>query len=146
MLDRFVYRAYICIMAQMKNKAGTNNKSMTACCSGLSEMMSPRLFKALGDPSRVRLLVKLAEAGGPCTVSDLAKGGNVDISVVSRHLAVLRDTGIIDCVKQGKEVFCTVRTDWLAKVLRDLAGAIEVCCPSKVNSAVDDADPVRSRT
>jgi len=130
----------------MKNKTDICKKSMTDCCSGLSQMLSPRLFKALGDPSRVRLLVKLAEAGGPCTVSDLAKGGNVDISVVSRHLAVLRETGIISCEKQGKEVFCTVRTDWLTKVLRDLAGALEVCCPSKENSMNDPADPIRSKT
>jgi len=133
-------------MAQMKNKTDTCKKTMTDCCSGLSQMISPKLFKALGDPSRVRLLVKLAEAGAPCTVSDLAKGSKVDISVVSRHLSVLRESGIINCEKQGKEVFCTVRTDWLTKVLRDLAGALEVCCPAKENSTDDPAAPINSRT
>jgi ArsR family transcriptional regulator len=130
-LDRRHRRPYICTMTQTNNNVGILCSPGEACCSGLAQMLSPKLFKALGDPSRVGLLIRLAEAGGPCTVSDVAKGGNVDISVVSRHLAILREAGIIQCVKQGKEVMCTVQTDRLAGVLRDLADALEQCCPAK---------------
>jgi len=92
-------------------------------------MLSPRLFKALADPSRIALLVRLAEAGGPRTVSDVARGSNVDLSVVSRHLAILREAGILQCVKRGKEVWCSVQSDALARILRNLADALEACCP-----------------
>jgi len=49
--------------------------------------------------------------------------------VVSRHLAILREAGIIKCVKRGKELWCTVEVDAVPKVLRDLADALEFCCP-----------------
>jgi ArsR family transcriptional regulator len=93
-------------------------------------MLSPRLFKALADPKRLSLLVRLAEEQGPCTVGRTARGSGVDLSVVSRHLAILRDAGIIRCEKHGKEVWCTVQSDALAGILRKLADALEACCPS----------------
>ena len=93
-------------------------------------MLSPRLFRALGDPSRVGLLVRLAWDGEPRTVSEIADGTERDISVVSRHLAILRDAGIIECERHGKEVRCSVRASTLARTLRQLADALEACCPS----------------
>ena len=103
----------------------------SACCSGLAELLSPRLFKALADPKRLSLLVRIAECGGPSTVSHVAKGSGVDLSVVSRHLAILREAGIIKCVKRGQEVLCTLNTDAVAHILRQLADALESCCPGK---------------
>jgi DNA-binding transcriptional ArsR family regulator len=101
-----------------------------ACCaSGLQELLSPQLFKALADPRRVSLLVRLADSRRPCTVGGLAEGSGVDLSVVSRHLAILRDAGIISCYKQGKEVWCSVQTGAVVRLLRDLADALETCCP-----------------
>jgi ArsR family transcriptional regulator len=102
------------------------------CCEGLVELLSPRLFKALADPSRLTLLLRLAEAGGaPCTVVDVAGTTSLDVSVVSRHLAILRDAGVIECVKRGKQVWCTVRGPALARTLRALADALEGCCPAE---------------
>jgi DNA-binding transcriptional ArsR family regulator len=60
----------------------------------------------------------------------MTSGSEVDISVVSRHLAILREAGIVECVKRGKEVRCTVRASVLARTLRELADALEACCPS----------------
>lgn len=98
------------------------------CCSGLARLLSPRLFKALSDPKRLSLFMRLAEDQGPCTVSQMAHGSGVDFSVVSRHLAILREAGIIKCVKRGKELWCTVEVNAVPKVLRDLADALESCC------------------
>jgi DNA-binding transcriptional ArsR family regulator len=116
-------------MAQVTKKDARPSKPSTACCGGLSEMLSPKLFKALSDSKRLSLLARLAEEGGPRTVSQLAEGSGVDLSVVSRHLAILRNAGIIDCVKHGKELWCTVQTNAVAEVLRNLADAMEACCP-----------------
>ena len=52
----------------------------------------------------------------------------VDISVVSRHLAILREAGILAARKQGKEVLYSVRSTELVSTLRELADAIEGCC------------------
>ena len=91
--------------------------------------MEPRFFKALCDPNRIALLVRLSKCCGPCSVSELSACCPTDMSVVSRHLAILRDAGILDCQKRGKEVYYTVRYSEMVSTLRSIADAIEVCCP-----------------
>jgi ArsR family transcriptional regulator, arsenate/arsenite/antimonite-responsive transcriptional repressor len=108
----------------------SQTKESASCCAGLKGLLSPRLFKALSDPKRLSLLIRMAEQREPCTVSLVAEGSDVDMSVVSRHLGILRDAGIIECQKSGKEVWCSVKTGAVAKVLRDLADALDACCPS----------------
>ena len=105
------------------------------CCTRLSRYLSPRFFKALGDPTRVALLNRLAETGGELTVSELAKDSPIDISVVSRHLAMLRDAGILEARKRGKEVFYRICIGPLAALLRGLADALESCCPPSTGGA-----------
>jgi len=115
-------------MVQVSKRSG-NRASAKSGCSGLAQLLSPRLFKALSDPKRLSLFMRLAEDRTPCTVSQMADGSGVDFSVVSRHLAILREAGIIKCVKRGKELWCTVEVNAVPKVLRDLADALEACCP-----------------
>ena len=105
------------------------DKRSDSCCGGLRDLLSPKLFKALSDPRRLALLIRLAESGDPCTVSGVADGSGVDLSVVSRHLAILREAGVIQCEKRGKEVWCVVQTGAITKILRGLADALEACCP-----------------
>lgn len=102
--------------------------ALSSCCPNLQRWLSPALFKALGDPTRLALLAFLADGGGERTVSGLGACCTVDLSVVSRHLRVLRDAGAIEARKQGKEVFYRVRATALAAVLRNLADALEQAC------------------
>ena len=108
----------------------TTPDGSSPCCASLEDLLSPRLFKALSDPRRLQLFVRLAGEGCACTVGQLADGSGVDLSVVSRHLAVLRDAGVISCEKRGKEVWCTVQSGEVAGILRDLADALDACCPA----------------
>lgn len=124
------------------DEKGTEERT---CCSGLAELLSPKLFKALSDPKRLSLLVRVAEGGGPSTVSNVARGSGVDMSVVSRHLAILREAGILRCEKQGKEVLCTLRTDVVVQLLRRLADALETCCPATLDQAESTCSPPSSR-
>lgn len=102
-----------------------------SCCGNIEDLLEPTLFKALGDPKRVLLLAYLCQCAGPCRVSALAEVAEIDMSVVSRHLAQLRNAGILQAEKRGKEVFYTVRYTELATTLRTMADAIEACCPDK---------------
>ena len=79
-----------------------NNQS---CCSGLEDRQAPRLFKALCDPTRIAILVRLARYQGELTVGQVAECCPIDLSVVSRHLATLRDAGILSSERRGKEVY-----------------------------------------
>jgi ArsR family transcriptional regulator, arsenate/arsenite/antimonite-responsive transcriptional repressor len=104
-----------------------------ACCGPLATWLSPRLFKALSDPTRVALLARLGEGRREQTVTELAKGFPVDFSVVARHLAILRDAGILAAKKRGKEVLYHVRVGTLSAALRSLADALDACCPDDID-------------
>ncbi len=96
----------------------------------LDALLHPRLFKALCDPTRVSILGWLATQRRPRTVSEVASSGAcpVDLSVVSRHLATLRDAGILGADRQGREVFYSFRAEAVVTGLRQLADALESCC------------------
>ncbi|MHB9023641.1 MAG: ArsR/SmtB family transcription factor [Armatimonadota bacterium] len=113
------------------NKCDNEIPQKGACCSGLGELLDPRFFKALCDPRRVAILARLAALCAPCTVSKIAECCPTDLSVVSRHLAVLREAGILSAEKRGKEVYYAVRYPELVRTLRQLADALEACCPEK---------------
>jgi len=99
------------------------------CSSDLEALLDPALFKALGDPNRVALVAHLGQSGRPTTVTEAAECCPVDLSVVSRHLAVLRQAGVVQAEKRGREVHYTVSHHSLAATLRSLADALEACCP-----------------
>jgi len=103
-------------------------KKSRRCCQRMTDLFEPRFFKALSDPNRITLLVQLAQCCTPCTVSQIAECCPVNISVVSRHLALLRDAGILEARKQGKEVYYSVRYSVLAGTLRAIADAVDTCC------------------
>jgi len=100
------------------------------CCSGLSRLLAPELFKALCDPNRIAILIRLAERGQPSSVSEVAACCPINLSVVSRHLTTLRDAGIVVAQKKGRHVFYSVSTQQLARTLRSIADALETCCPA----------------
>ena len=122
-LDIPAGRHYVCTMTQT---------CKDACCSDLRSLLTPQLFKALCDPNRLTILARLAECYDELSVSQVARCCPIDISVVSRHLATLRDAGILRSTRRGKEVFYSVQADTLVKTLRAIADEIESCCtPNK---------------
>jgi ArsR family transcriptional regulator, arsenate/arsenite/antimonite-responsive transcriptional repressor len=62
-----------------------------------------KLFKALSDPNRVRI-IKMLEIR-PLCVCEIPALLNIGISTVSKHLSILRDAGFINDEKKGKWVY-----------------------------------------
>ncbi len=65
--------------------------------------------KALSDPTRLRLLQRLA--GGPATVTELTDHVDLSQPLVSWHLRRLRAAGVVDTRRTGREVICTISRD-----------------------------------
>lgn len=63
-----------------------------------------RVFKALGDETRLRIMGLLLEGGELC-VCDLMEVLDLPQSTVSRHLAYLRNAGLVDDRRQGAWVY-----------------------------------------
>ena len=95
----------------------------------LEAALDPELFKALGDPNRAILVAHLGEEGGSSTVTEASECCPVDVSVVSRHLRTLRDAGVVTAEKEGREVHYRVEHRELARRLREIANALDDCCP-----------------
>ncbi len=115
-------------MAQT-NKNQELGRGGKGCANSLEELLLPTFFRALGDPTRIALLLHLVRQGGPRRVGQISCCCPVDLSVVSRHLATLREAGILRAEKDGREVYYSVCCPELARSLRALADAIEACCP-----------------
>ncbi|MFJ3670486.1 ArsR/SmtB family transcription factor [Streptomyces sp. NPDC090106] len=84
------------------------------CCPGLvaaplgEEQAAElaKLFKAMGDPVRLRLLSMIASrAGGEVCVCDLTPAFDLSQPTISHHLKLLRQAGLIDCERRGTWVY-----------------------------------------
>ena len=104
-----------------------------ACCvpiaregmSGEDAAATASLFRALGDPHRVRIVNLLAVSGGPVCVCDLTGPLHLSQPTVSFHMKKLVDAGLLERDQRGVWAYYTLRPNVLAgleQVLR-LRGA-----------------------
>lgn len=94
------------------------------------------MFKALGDPVRLRLLSLIAShPGGQACVCEISSSFDVSQPTISHHLKVLRSAGLLDCERRGTWVYYWV----IPAVLQQLSSVLNVndraietsqqCCP-----------------
>ena len=69
------------------------------------------VHKALADPTRLRLVARLAQGEG--TVTDLMRHVDLSQPLVSWHLRRLRAAGVIETRRVGREVICTLSREAL---------------------------------
>src|SRR5215467_15790694 len=73
---------------------------------GASAAELAQVFKALGDPVRLRLVSLIgARAGGEVCVCDLTSAFDLSQPTISHHLKVLREAGLIDSERRGTWVY-----------------------------------------
>lgn len=115
------------------------------CCKPIDDLLDAELFKALGEPTRLKLLSCLAKCGRPCSVTELTECCEVDLSVVSRHLGILERAGILSATKEGRTVFYAVRYTHLSVAFRALARAVEGCRPKRSTTKTLSHAPRKKR-
>lgn len=111
---------------QVRNLGRTDR---SRCCAVAEESLDTGLFGALSDPTRLCVLMRLVELGRPGTVTEVAACCPVDLSVVSRHLKRLAGAGVVSAARHGKEKRYQVLYSSLSGALREMADAIDACCP-----------------
>lgn len=120
--------------------APTLSASDAVCCPGTSCELLPKdhaddlatVFKALADPTRVRLLQYLAgsESGTACACH-LPTALQISQPTLSFHMRKLHDAGLVDRHKRGRWVHYTVRPETLGRVRNFLELRVdpaERCC------------------
>ena len=83
------------------------------------------LLKALGEFNRLSLVYQLCQCQTPQNAMCLCNCCSVDASVVSRHLKVLTQEGILQLQKKGRERTYALNREYVAQCLRTLADQIE---------------------
>jgi ArsR family transcriptional regulator len=87
-----------------------------------AESLAP-MFKAMGDPVRLRLLSMIAAGGAETCVCDLTDAFEVSGPTISYHLKTLRQAGLVDCERRGTWVYYWIRPEALREMSALLAGA-----------------------
>ncbi|MEX1184932.1 MAG: metalloregulator ArsR/SmtB family transcription factor [Gemmatimonadota bacterium] len=74
-----------------------------------------RLFQALADETRVRLIEMLS--AGECCVCELQESLDAAQSRLSFHLRVLREAGLVNDRREGRWVYYSLRADTLGEMM-----------------------------
>jgi ArsR family transcriptional regulator len=97
------------------------------------------VFKALGDPVRLRLLSLIAaHEGGEACVCDLTGAFSLSQPTISHHLKVLRDSGLVTSERRGTWVHYRLRPEVLGS-LADLL--VPAGAPLPSSCSPDERDP-----
>ena len=88
------------------------------------EERAAEIFRALGNPARVRIVTELAKRSA-CITSDLVGLLPLAQSTVSQHLKVLKEAGIVRGPIEGDACYC-LDPDVIQWIARFCVG---VCCP-----------------
>jgi ArsR family transcriptional regulator, arsenate/arsenite/antimonite-responsive transcriptional repressor len=79
------------------------------------------VLKALADPVRLRLMVRLATSPDEVCVCDFPDVG-VSQPTVSHHLRKLREAGLVECERRGTWVYYRAVTGPIGELARFLGG------------------------
>ena len=112
-----------------------------AVAAGLTPAVA--LFRSLADETRLRLVARLA--GGEARVVDLTGELGLAQSTVSKHLACLRDCGLVDYRVEGRQSFYALTRPELIDLLQAAegvlaaTGAAVALCPSYGTTATAES-------
>ncbi len=81
-----------------------------------------QVFKALGDPARVKILSMVATADGPVCACEFTPALGLSQATVSHHLKKLTETGLLEREQRGKWAYFSLDAD----ALEHLAGLIRI--------------------
>src|SRR5215470_1016057 len=94
------------------------------CCAPLAAPVlsddeaaaTAELFKALGDPARVRIVNRIATAHEPVCACELYEPLGLSQPTVSHHLKKLTDAGLLEREQRGKWAYFSLKRDAVEKL------------------------------
>jgi len=90
----------LCCYAAAEAHAGRVADSMVLEPTGIETDRATTVFAALADPARLRILAVLADAGR--CVCDIRAAVPIAANLLSYHLRVLREAGLIEGSRRGR--------------------------------------------
>jgi|APSaa5957512622_1039677.scaffolds.fasta_scaffold125033_2 DNA-binding transcriptional ArsR family regulator len=115
-------------------------KTKTSCCDtkslemaqDLIEGWDARFFKTLGEPVRMEILRYLL-LNGRSDIGSISENLPQDRSVISRHLQLMLDSGLLHCEKETRFRYYSINggnfINKLEATAFQLRKCMSVCCP-----------------
>ncbi len=88
------------------------------------------ILKSLGCLTRLWMAEKLAN-GEKC-VWELAENINADFSTISKHLAVLKQAGVVIDVKRGKQVYYRLKVPCILNFMPCIEAVLQVTAQTHI--------------
>ncbi|MDQ2733093.1 MAG: metalloregulator ArsR/SmtB family transcription factor [Armatimonadota bacterium] len=85
-----------------------------------------RIFKALGDPTRLQMVELLARCS-QMSGTEIAEGTGITLALLCHHWTILADAGIIKKWKEGQSAYCSLNWDMLLDCLASLRPSVAAC-------------------
>ncbi|ADW18978.1 transcriptional regulator, ArsR family [Desulfobulbus propionicus DSM 2032] len=88
------------------------------------------VLKALGHPTRLWMAEQLVD-GEKC-VCELAEFIDADFSTISKHLSVLKQAGVVEDEKRGKQVYYRLKVPCVLKYMSCVEAVIKTTVKEQV--------------
>ena len=108
-------------------------RDKTVLVEELAKNFDSKFFKSLSEPVRQQL-IKYLMLNGRSDIGTIAEHLPQHRSVISRHLQLMQEAGILICEKEGRFVYYTIdgkefRTK-LESLVDQIRAWIPICCPT----------------
>ena len=109
-----------------------NKNSRNKIAQEVVEALDSKFFKTLAEPVRIQIL-KFLMLNGRADIGTIAEHMPQDRSVISRHLNLMQETGILNSSKENRHVYYQINgKPFLEKVLdisEKINKCVKECCP-----------------
>jgi DNA-binding transcriptional ArsR family regulator len=108
-------------------------RDKTVLVEELAKNFDSKFFKSLSEPVRQQL-IKYLMLNGRSDIGTIAEHLPQHRSVISRHLQLMQEAGILICEKEGRFVYYTIDgKEFLTKLeslVDQIRACIPICCPT----------------
>lgn len=102
-------------------------------------LLHTKLCRVVGDPKRIQILYALADS--PCSVGMLADLLASPQPTISRHLAILRESGLVNGQRSGTTITYRLAVPEMIDVIESMRGILRTVIAKQANSLEDDLTP-----
>ncbi len=101
-----------------------------------ASLLHAKMCRAVGDPKRIQILYALAD--GALSVGALAELLESPQPTVSRHLAVLRESGMVATTREGTTVFYRLAVPDVIEILDSMRVILRTVIAQQATTLEDD--------
>jgi len=101
-------------------------KKQLEIANQLVKVLDSKFLKSLGEPVRVEI-IRFLLLNGQADIGTIAENMPQDRSVISRHLNMMQETGILTAEKTGRHMFYRLNADSFLERFSKITDLVEAC-------------------